>query len=226
MFGEQVTVLSEMLPQDEFSIVLTNVIIPSLFDSFELLGSSFRTLYNTLSLSSFLPFEPDFDRVNGSIFAIQEVHSKNLAQFGLDSATVFSTDSLLRLPDHLPQLNARTLSLLLQAPHTMAPAPLWSLALPEKSSQKQTQQDNGCRTLHLNQMHHPGSAYFGTADQPIQFKFKTPSLSPPEMGEETSDSSKCKTNSRCESPPTPIAKDVGPAAKDVGPASKQTPGTW
>ena len=57
----------------------------------------------------------------------------------------------------------------------------------------------------LNQMHHLGSAYFGTADQPIQFKFKTPSLSPPEMGEETSDSSKCKTNSRCESPPTPIA---------------------
>ena len=207
MFGEQVTVLSEMLPQDEFSIVLTNVIIPSLFDSFELLGSSFRTLYNTLSLLSFLPFEPDFDRVNGSIFAIQEVHSKNLAQFGLDSATVFSTDSLLRLPDHLPQLNARTLSLLLQAPHTMAPAPLWSLALPEKSSQKQTQQDNGAAfsdtRQELNQMHHQRSAYFGTADQPIQFKFKTPSLSPPEMGEETSDSSKCKMNSRCESPPTP-----------------------
>ena len=103
MFGEQATILSEMLPQDKLSTVLTNVIVPSLFDSFELLGASFRTWYNTLSLLPFPPFEPDFDRANAALLAIQEARSKNLSQFGLDSATVFSSDSSLRLPDHLPQ---------------------------------------------------------------------------------------------------------------------------
>ena len=103
MFGEQATVLSEMLPQDKLSTVLTKVVVPSLFDSFELLGASFRTWYNTLSPLPFPPFEPDLDRANAALLAIQEARSKNLSQFGLDSATVFSSDSSLRLPDRLPQ---------------------------------------------------------------------------------------------------------------------------